>query len=159
MHTIPRALTFTLVLLVLFLVCSNLASAITRCIKNGSTTYTDLPCPEDSIAAPFTGHVAPPDDPEAARQRYVSDQKKLHQIQLDNEELDQQQQRDAQSAAQYTRQAKAREDRCKNLDTRRKQAQLNTSKNKPGMNKHKSEQAQLLAVQAENNYAAQCSTE
>jgi len=159
MHTLPRALIITSALLALFLLCSNLANAITKCIKNGSITYTDLPCPEDATTAPFTGHVAPPDDPEAARQRYLSDQKKLQQIHHENELLEQKQQHDAQRAAQYAQQAKAREYRCKNLDTRRKQAQLNKSKNKHGLSKQQSEQVQLQAEQAQYNYAAQCSTE
>lgn len=159
MRTPLLTLSFTTALLLLFMLCSSLANAITKCIKNGSITYTDLPCPEDSITEPFTAPVTPPDDAEGSRQRYVADQKKLQQIRLENERIDQKQQRDAKSAAHYARLVKEKEYRCKKLDTRRKMAQLNQSKNKPGMNKHKSDQAQLLAKQAEDNYAAQCLAE
>jgi len=134
-------------------------AAITKCIKNGEVTYTDLPCPSDAQTIPFDGHVAPPDDPEAAHQRHLDDQRKLEQIRLENQRLEDRQQREARSAAQYEKQRKEKELMCKKLNTRRKLAQQNQSDYPPAINKRKADQARLQAQLAEDKYAEYCSIE
>ena len=102
---------------------SDYAVAINKCVVNGSTTYTDQPCPAEANASSFTQQIIPPNDPAAAQQRYLADQKKLNQINQKKAQDEKQQERDAKSLAQQNKLAKEKEYKCKNLDLKRRATQ------------------------------------
>jgi len=148
------ALDVTITLALLFI--SDYAIAINKCVINGSTTYTDQPCPAEANSAPFTQQVIPPDDPVAAQQRYLADKKKLDQIYQQKTRDAQQQQRDAKASAQQYNLAKDKEYRCGKLDLKRKAAQQHQSELKHRGSKKQADQAQLQVQQAENDYTSHC---
>ena len=131
-------------------------AAITRCLQNGKLTYTDLSCPADATATPFTGQAAAPNDPEAAQRRHAADKQKLQQIELDNARLAKEQQHQQRIAAQQARLVQHQHYRCKKLDAKRKAAQQQRSEIKAAGNKKQAERARLLAEQAEDDYALHC---
>jgi len=130
--------------------------AINKCVMNGSTTYTDQPCPAEANSSPLTLRVIPPDDPVAAHQRYLDNKKKLDQIYQQKARDEYQQQRDAKAAAHQYNLAKDKEYLCKKLDLKRKAAQQHQSELKHKGTRKQSDQAQLQVQQAADDYANKC---
>jgi hypothetical protein len=96
------------------------AFAIHKCIVNGNTTYTDLPCPPDATTERFTQSIPPQPDPAAAKARHQANLKQLDQIDKARaQERKQQQQLDQQRLKQSQHEQKELELhvlRCKRLE-------------------------------------------
>lgn len=135
------------------------ASAINKCELNGNVTYTDQPCPQNAQIQPFSQQVIAPDDPAAAKQRYLADKKKLGEINKQKTLEEKQLQRDAQTYAHQKKLAQDRELKCKNLDLKRQTANQNLKDAKHTGNTGKIKKSQAQMQQAENNYTRTCSTE
>jgi hypothetical protein len=148
------------VLIALALHCSpGRAEEINKCRLNGQITYTDRACPKDATALPFSASVAPPSDPNAAQQRFLSDQKQLQQITKQHEQLERQQASDAKKIMRQARSAQDQELRCKKLDAKRKSARLNSGEIRRKGNSKKNQQAQLQVQLAEDKFSALCSSD
>lgn len=133
--------------------------AVNKCDANGNITYTDQPCPKEATILPYTSHVSPPDDPAAAKQRYLADKKKLDQINKQKAQEEKQLRHDAQAYEHQKKLAKDHELKCKNLDMKREIAHQQQIDAKHKGNASKIKKSQLQTQQAENNYAKSCKSE
>jgi hypothetical protein len=152
--SIPPAFKALIALTALFI--SDAIFAINKCEQGGKITYTDQPCANDATTLPYTEHVSPPDDPAAARQRYLADKKQLEQINKLKAREEKQTSRDA---LVYARQQKSAQDQeliCKNLDLKRQIANQNQIEAKTRGKRTQIKKSQLQMQQAENNYTRTC---
>lgn len=143
-------ITFALIL------SSGSAFSINKCAVDGQVTYTDLPCPEQANSTPFTQQVIPPNDPAAAKKRYLSDQKQLQKITQQKIKDDKQHQREAAALARHIKKEEDKKFRCNELDVKRKSARQHQSDVQLRGNSKATEKARLNVKQAENRYVHYC---
>ncbi|PRC91192.1 DUF4124 domain-containing protein [Solimicrobium silvestre] len=141
------------------LLSSNAAYAIHKCILNGSITYSDMPCPANANVLPFTPSISPPNDPAAAKQRYLSDLQQLKKIEQQKEKEETQQKREALILINENKQARDKKFKCKDLDLKRKIAKQQRDKPQSKRKNKNNEQTEIRVQQAENNYQYFCKTE
>lgn len=143
-------LAFTLIL------GSSPAFSINKCTDDGKVTYSDLPCPEAAHSSEFTQQVIPPNDPAAAKKRYLSDQKQLRKITEQKAKEEKQHQREAQAVARQIKKEEDRKFKCSELDLKRKSARQHQSEVLLKKNHQATEKARLKVKQAENKFAHYC---
>ena len=139
----------------LFWICLP-GEAIEKCLLNGSFTYTDQPCPEGAIASPFHPHASPPNDIQAAQQRYLSDLQQLRLIEQRQAAEQQQRASEAKVAAKYNQVLATRASRCYRLEAK-KQSLLQQLSTLGKMARQKQlEQSRRQLRLAELEYQLQC---
>jgi hypothetical protein len=132
---------------------------VNKCEMHGKLTYTDQPCPADAAELPYTQHVSPPNDPEAAKQRYLADKKMLDQILKQKAQDEKKRQHDVQVYEHQKKLARDHALSCKNLDLNRQRANQQQADAKHTGNAKQMKRSQLRVQQADNNYEKNCQSE
>lgn len=141
---------------------SNPVTAINKCTFNkdvSHTIYTDSICPNGATSTLFTQQIIQPNDPVAAKKRYLSDQKKLQQINQQKIKEENQQKHEESILARQIKQHKDHEYKCKEFDLKRKSALQQQSEIQRKGNINATKKARARAKQAENKYAHYCNSD
>ena len=138
------------------LVGSQCCYAINQCLVDGRVSYTDQPCPEGAIVKPFIIHADPPNDPEAARQRYQSDLKQLRQLQAQQAAQQQQLEANTRIAAKSSQGLALKAARCHRLESKKRSAQEQLNERKRMASHQQLERARRELLGAEQEVRLQC---
>ncbi|MCD6026758.1 MAG: hypothetical protein K0R08_1277 [Solimicrobium sp.] len=134
----------------------NSALAFNRCKINDTVTYTDVPCPEGSEGTTFTQQIMPPDDPESAKQRHLSNQKELRKLNRAKTVEDNQHKREMKTLAHHIKKDNNKQFKCSDLTLQKKLAVQHYAEVQLKGNNIKTEKARLRAKRAENKYVHYC---
>lgn len=139
-----------------FILATDSVWAINKCTVDGQISYTDLPCPEPANSRPFTQQVIPPNDPAAAKKRYLSDQTQLNKITQKKAKEEKQHHRELETTAGQIKKEEYRKYRCGQLDLERKAVRKHQSELQLKGKHRASEKALLKAKKADNRFAHYC---